>query len=152
MPDETIEVATEHDFLSLLQHETEEWQKKLRLQDWNVQVEVCRANDMPREALASIEHFEERKDAKLYLLAPCDVPLVENHFLRGEAANYDISIVHELLHLHLIPLSEYDNPVKRVAEEQVVNALSRALVAAYASTVKPIIPPVTATQPAGHYM
>lgn len=151
MPDETIEVADNDDFTTLLEAQVTVWQKRLRLQDWNVEVKLCRWNDMPQEAVAAIEYFEERKDARMHLLAPCDIPLVANRFLGDEASNYDISIVHELLHLHLIPLSDYENQTKRVAEEQVINALSRMIVGAYASTAKALVPPTTPTG-VGHYI
>lgn len=138
---------------ALLQKECELWQKKLRLQDWNVEVQLCRLNELPDDSLACVTHYEERKDAVIKLLAPIDIPLVKDHFLGNEAANYDISLVHELLHLHLIPLSDYRDDSKRIAEEQIVNALSRTLVDAYHQKVEIPIPTVTAEpQSSGHYL
>lgn len=142
----------------LLQAECLLWQERLRLQDWNVEVRLCRLNEIAGgDALASITHYEERKDAVMRLLAPMDIPLVKEDFLGCEASNYDLSIVHELLHLHLIPLSDYNNPAKRVAEEQAINAISRCLVDAI--TLKqpetPLIKPVEVPTPplnSGHYL
>lgn len=151
MSDVEQETVDDNDIQSLLQKECELWQKKLYLQDWNIEVKLCRLNEMPHDALAAIQHWEERKDARMYLLAPCDIPLVQDKFLGTEAANYDISIVHELLHLHLLPLSDYENEPKRIAEEQTVNLLSRAFVKAYANVIKPVVPP-TLAKDAGHYL
>lgn len=149
-PDTSVQKVD--DVTELLQKECELWQKKLRLQDWNVEVKVCRLHEMPTQsALAVVESYEERKDAVMHLLAPIDIPLVQDKFLGSEAANYDISIVHELLHLHLLPLSDYDDERSRVAEEQIVNALSRAFVLAHVNRVKVPVPPA-ATPSHGHYL
>ena len=145
-------LVNEDDIQDMLQKECELWQKKLYLQDWTIEVKLCRQHEMPNpDSIAVIQHWTERKDARMHLLAPIDIPLVQDHFINGEAGNYDISIVHELLHLHLIPLSDYENETKRTAEEQVVNALSRTIVKAYANTIKPVIPPVTLDR-TGHYL
>lgn len=148
------DVATEigpDDVTLMLQTECELWQKRLRLQDWNIEVKVKRFTEMPSEALAAIQSFEERKDAFMYLLAPIDIELVQDRFLGNEAANYSMSIVHELLHLQLLPLSEYDDERKRIAEEQIVNTLSRVLVESYSSKVQTLVPPTT-PHSTGHYL
>lgn len=143
----------------MLQAECLLWQQRLRLQDWNVQVKLCRLNEISGgDALANITHYEERKDAVMRLLAPMDIPLVKEEFLGCEASNYDLSIVHELLHLHLIPLSDYNNPAKRVAEEQAINAISRCLVEAITTKqpetplIKPVEVPTPDTLSSGHYL
>lgn len=151
MSDEEHSLEKVEDILDLLQKECELWQKKLRLQDWNIEVKLCRIHQMPQQALAHIEFFVERKDAFLTLLAPCDLPLIEDNFLGNEAANYDISIVHELLHLHFIGLGDPDNEVHTMLEEQAVNTLSRAFVTAHAGTIKSLVPP-TKLDDAGHYL
>lgn len=135
----------------LLQLECQVWQRRLRLLDWNIEVKVKRFTEMPSEALAAIQTFEERKDAFLYLLSPVDIELVQDRFLGNEAANYSLSIVHELLHLQLLPLSDYDVEHKRVAEEQIVNTLSRVLVQSHTSTTPPVVPPTTSSS-SGHYL
>lgn len=148
------DVATEigpDDVTLMLQTECKLWQKRLRLQDWNIEVKVKRFTEMPSEALAAIQSFEERKDAFMYLLAPIDIELVQDRFLGNEAANYSMSIVHELLHLQLLPLSEYDDERKRIAEEQIVNTLSRVLVESYSSKVQTLVPPTT-PHSTGHYL
>ncbi len=143
----------------MLQAECLLWQQRLRLQDWNVHVKLCRLNEISGgDAIANITHYEERKDAVMKLLAPMDIPLVKDEFLGCEASNYDLSIVHELLHLHLLPLSDYNNPAKRVAEEQAINAISRCLVEAITlkqpetPLIKPVEVPAMTPVIAGHYL
>jgi hypothetical protein len=119
--------APDQAFLAGLQAEVQRWQHRLRLQDWHIDIRLCRVNDMPEGAVATIEPYLERKDAVISVLTPIDLPLLERRFPPGEAADYTLSIVHELLHLHLLPLSDYENDTKRIAEEQAINTISRAL-------------------------
>ncbi len=148
--------VSEDDVQALLQKECELWQQKLRLQDWNVEVRLCRLNQLPEDSIACIQHYTERKDAVLKVLSPMDIPLVKDEFLGTEAANYDLSLVHELLHLHLIPLSDYSNESRRMAEEQIVNTLSRTIVHAYEQIPKPetqlLSKTLETTLSTGHYL
>ena len=66
--------VSEDEVQLLLQKECELWQQKLRLQDWNVEVKLCRLNELPEDSIASIQHYTERKDAVLKVLAPIDIP------------------------------------------------------------------------------
>lgn len=138
-------------FEHMLQTECRLWQKKLRLQDWNVKVHLCRLHEMPdREAIGAIIPIPERKDAQMYLLSPMDTPLLAQHFIAAEEMNYALTIVHELLHLHLAPFTQHLSDAEQVQEEVAINAISRCLVNAYAKQHKPLTPPVTA--PVGHYL
>jgi hypothetical protein len=139
-------------FEKLLQHECQRWQHKLRLQDWNVKVVLCRLNEMSdREALAEIFPSVERKDAVMRILMPADVELLSAHYLNNEEINYGLTIVHELIHLHLWPFCQNQTAEELVAEEQAVNALSRCIVGAYASKIKPLLPSGS-VKPVGHYL
>jgi len=143
----------DHDiFEKLLQHECQRWQHKLRLQDWNVRVELCRLNEMSdHQALAEIFPSLERKDAHMRILTPMDVPLLRAQFLNNEEINYGLTIVHELIHLHLWPFAQNQTEAQVVAEEQAVNALSRCIVHAYANKIKPLTTSVKAKE-VGHYL
>jgi hypothetical protein len=134
-------------FEKLLQRECKHWQRKLRLQDWNVKVSLLRLNEMPdQECIGAILPMIERKDANMMLLSPMDVPLLSSHYLNDEEVNYGLTIVHELLHLHLAAFTQTLTPDQTVAEEQAINALSRAFIDAYSSQVKKVSP--TALTPA----
>jgi hypothetical protein len=139
-------------FEKLLQQECKLWQKKLRLQDWNIHVSVCRLNEMPdQDCIGFIKPEIERKDAKMLILSPMDSPLVSDNFINHEEINYALTIVHELLHLHLFPFTQRLNEQETVAEEQAVNALSRCIVAAYAAKIKPLTVPTSLLAP-GNYL
>lgn len=139
-------------FEKLLQHECHRWQQKLRLQDWNVKVVLCRLNEMPdRDCLAAITPTMERKDALMKVLTPLDVQLIDGYLQNEEGVNYGLTIVHELIHLHLWPFCQNQTPTELVAEEQAVNALSRCIVAAYSGKIKPLTPAAVAPI-VGHYL
>lgn len=116
-------------FVRELNKQLEYWQKLLYLQDWTVEIRVSRPWEMSDpQALAECEWYLQRKDAIIRVLPPSDLSCVESHFLSGEAQDYDISIVHELLHLHFAPFHAKDD---ETAHEQAINALSRAYVKLY---------------------
>ncbi len=136
----------------LLQTECKGWQKKLRLQDWNVRVHLVRLNEMPdREAIGAIFPVPERKDARMLLLSPMDAPLLAGGFMGGEELNYGLTIIHELLHLHTCMFTSNQTEAEAVAEEQAVNAISRCIFNAYAKLHKPILTPKESTV-VGHYL
>ena len=142
-------------FEKLLQRECKIWQKRLRLQDWNVHVQLCRLNEMPgREALGAIFPSLERKDALMKLLSPMDVPLIAENFQGDEEMNYGLTIVHELIHIHLWLFTQNQDDAQLVAEEQAVNALSRSLVAAYMdkATLLTRVKSTTVAKEHGHYL
>lgn len=100
------------------------WQKTLYLQDWNIDFRICRNWEM-NDALANCQWFIERKDAIIKVLDPDDLGSVKGNFLHDEELDYDISLVHELLHLHYcaFDIKEYEVPI-----EQAINAISRGIV------------------------
>ena len=105
------------------------WQDKLYLRDWTVGVKLCRHWDMSPNAVGETMMYPERKEAQVKLLHPEDIPGVEEHFLNDEARDYDITLVHELLHLHFQPLGITDeSKAEGVAQEVAINQISRALV------------------------
>lgn len=102
------------------------WQKRLRLQDWWIYLRIKRARDMSFEdSQGSCNWNLLRKTAVIELLDPIDWD-----DSRVQAQDHEMTIVHELLHLHFAALSEgvsYDD-LQRVTEEQSIIALTEALV------------------------
>lgn len=102
------------------------WQQALRLQDWIITLQFW-----PHEALGdsvartNISKFQ--KSAVIALRYPHDLGPVERDWPAEEAGDYDMSLVHELLH---ILLHDMDSSVEW-AEEQVCNIVSRAIVHMY---------------------
>lgn len=117
-------------FQAKIQEQVLYWQKVLALQDWNIDVRIVRQWDMSDQStLAECEWYLRRKDAIIRLLHPSDIAGVKQYFINEEEADYDISLVHELLHLHFAPLDR--GKENEVPIEQAINALSRGYVKLY---------------------
>lgn len=101
-----------------------QWQQTLRLNDWEVWVKIVRARDMVMDppGEAEVTWLEEKKMAIIRLLDPIDF---EPDTLYPQ--NHELNIIHELLHLHMVPFSADDNTAASVAQEQMIHILSIAL-------------------------
>ena len=104
-----------HDWLHL-------WQRRLRLEDWKVDVKIVRIWDLEQGTLGHIDWSIPHKTATIKVLNPADYELPKDKI----PMDMELSIVHELVHLHLsaLPLSKGS----RNAEEQVVSMIADALV------------------------
>lgn len=150
MGDTPEKVFDESSFEDNLRAQVTYWQKILYLQDWNIEVQASRHWEMPSLTLAQCEFYLNRKDAIIRLLHPTDITGLAHRFVGGEESDYDISIVHELLHLHFAPFSTNIKHIE-IAQEQAINAISRSLVKLYRN------PPesketITPTDSGGHYL
>lgn len=126
------------------------WQKVLALQDWNLDVRVARQWEMSDPlVLAETEWYLSRKDAVIRLLHPSDLGGLATRFIKGEEADYDISLVHELLYLHFAPFDKQEGDA--IYHEQAINAISRGMVRLYRSSVQPDSQ-AQATDSLGHYL
>jgi hypothetical protein len=105
-----------------------EWQKILRLEDWTIFIEIHRARDLKTEnSQAEIEPFLLKRMAKIRILAPIDYEPT-----CWTPQDMEVSLVHELLHIHLFQLfADRENESRQIAEEQAIEAISRALVGLY---------------------
>ncbi|MCY9513310.1 hypothetical protein [Paenibacillus apiarius] len=98
-----------------------DWQKTLRLQDWIVVVGISRARDMQLDNCCGVcEWSLPKRMANIRILDPTDYPADSM-----EPQDMELTLVHELLHLHFAPMSTEDNTVP---EEQAIEAISRGLV------------------------
>ncbi len=97
------------------------WQKRLRLDDWKIEVRIVRIWELERGTLGHIDWSTTHHTALIKVLSPLDYELPPDKI----PADMELSIVHELVHLHLsvLPL----NKSSRNAEEQVVTMISDAL-------------------------
>lgn len=98
------------------------WQKRLRLEDWKIDVKVVRVWELEQGTLGHIDWSIPHKTATIKVLNPSDYELPKDKI----PADMELSVVHELVHLHLavLPL----NKSSRNAEEQVVSMIADALV------------------------
>ncbi|MEW6044997.1 MAG: hypothetical protein AB1609_00710 [Bacillota bacterium] len=100
------------------------WQRRLRLQDWDIVTKIVRADDMHSDGQGECMWVIERKEAIIKLLDPVDYsprsPFEQDH---------ERTLVHELLHLHFAPFTAKDGTPEDVAQEQAIQCLAKALVA-----------------------
>lgn len=70
------------------------WQKRLRLQDWLITVEVCRMREI--DGSQARNHYQRvHKMARIYIGDETDYSPIQKHPL-----DMEWNLVHELLHLH----------------------------------------------------
>jgi hypothetical protein len=102
-----------------------EWQERLRLQDWDIEILYVPSHEIADgHRGAQIQWFAEKRFAKIKVLDPAG-------YRPDNFVDYDeeLSVVHELVHLHLIgawPEGTLADPIE--AEEVAVHRLSEALV------------------------
>lgn len=102
-----------------------EWQKVLRLQDWDIIARIVRARDMfTEDSAASVRWTFQKKMATIVLLDPEDYdPNI------AFAQDHEISLVHELLHLHYAGFDNTEqDSLEQMLLEQSIEAISTALV------------------------
>lgn len=105
------------------------WQRTLFLQDWTVELRIARHWEMiDHETVAQCQWYLQRKDAIIKVLHPSDLPGISHRFINGEECDYDISLVHELLHLHFAPFHKEED---EMSHEQAINLISRGMVKAW---------------------
>lgn len=101
------------------------WQRRLRLQDWDVELTIQRARDMPEDGLQGFcSQHETKRRAYIALVDPVDA---------DPGWDWEVTLVHELLH---VPMSEvlkgdYRKSPEGIAAERFIDAQARALVAGY---------------------
>lgn len=102
-----------------------EWQKILRLQDWIITILITRERHMGCSSrIAEIEAKLPKRMATIRILDPIDYPTG-----LSEDQDMELSLVHELLHIHLFPLfADREDEMRMVAEEQAIEAISRGLI------------------------
>jgi hypothetical protein len=101
------------------------WQKRLRLEDWNISVVVSRATELKPKTLGNIHWDSEKKTATLRVLDPADYKLPFDEMLK----DVEFTVVHELIHLELSPVLSplQRNDANRREEEHAVNHMADAL-------------------------
>jgi len=104
------------------QQSCQEWQRILKLQDWDVLVAVPSGEAMD-EAEGQVTFDLGKKIADIKLVTPEGYP-----FDAMRPYQMEETLVHELLHLHFAPFDAKTGTPKGVAQEQAINAIARALV------------------------
>ena len=97
------------------------WQKRLKLEDWNIGFKLVRLSDLKPKTLGNIHWDSDVRKATMSILCPADYKMAFPDALK----DMEYTIVHELVHLQLASLPR--NEASRSAEEKAVNTLTEAL-------------------------
>lgn len=123
-----MDIISTEDLELELRNQARYWQGVLSLSDWKIDVRLARSWEMvDADSVAQCQFFLERKDAIISILHPMDLQGVNERFVDEEASDYDLSLVHELLHLHLATIPMEDE-WQEMMVEQAINAISRGLI------------------------
>lgn len=108
-----------------------EWQRRLRLQDWDITIKRVRSSAY-RDGTAKagdVEVSQEKRMAVIRVTEPDDYDNQQNPDF-GIDQDMERTLVHELVHLHFAPLWHViKGDIEDRFEEHAVNAISAALVA-----------------------
>jgi hypothetical protein len=97
------------------------WQRRLKLEDWNITFKLVHFSDLKPKTLGNIHWDSDLKKASMSILTPADYKLAFPDALK----DMEFTVVHELVHLQLSSLPR--NEASRSAEEKAVNTITEAL-------------------------
>jgi len=117
------EPQTHEQFSAACAEQIAYWQQVLRLQDWRIALEFWPHHALETSVAKTIWNVSN-KSATIALRYPHQMGAVEQEWPAGEAGDYDLSIVHELLHLMFQPMHSQCQE----SEEQACNLVASALV------------------------
>lgn len=98
------------------------WQRRLRLQDWKINIRVVRRSELKPKTLGNVHWDVNNKSAVIRVMHPEDYDVPFQEMLE----DMEVTVVHELVHLHLAQLPRSD--ATKGAEEQAVSLLCDALI------------------------
>ena len=122
-----LEPLDEEDKWALLEHLFDEklsalcaeWQRRLRLQDWNVEVCYAKYYEMQsKDSDGECDYVLSCKNAQIRILCPDDCP---------EPIDVEAVLVHELLHLHFAEWTERRDECP-VSGELAIDIIAQTLV------------------------
>jgi hypothetical protein len=103
----------------------DKWQQRLRLKDWDIKVRFAGKNE--NEDYWGLVHPHAHTKSAEIVLAPLNRYAHED---RVQAAReFEVTIVHELNHLHHAPFQTKERSALEIVEENIVDTYARLLVA-----------------------
>ena len=112
-----------------------EWQKILRLQDWDVKVLFVRGHEID-DCQARIIHYDNHKQALLKLRDPIDWTA------KDFPEDSELDLVHELLHLHMAPfVNTKPDKLEETCIERAIELIAGALVGLKRKASRPLTDP-----------
>ena len=107
-----------------LQSLCSEWQKTLRLQDWDIRARFVKHYRFPQSKQGEVSCVEEQKTALIRILVPEDYEPDQEW-----PQDIEQTLVHELVHVHFIAFTDSEKgSAKDLALEQGVELTAWALV------------------------
>ncbi len=97
------------------------WQKRLKLEHWNITVKLVRPGELKPKTLGNIHWDADTRSAAIKVLSPLDYRMEFTEAIK----DMEFTVVHELVHLQLSSLPR--NEASRSAEEKAVNTITQAL-------------------------
>jgi hypothetical protein len=97
------------------------WQRRLKLEDWNVTIVMSHPSELRKGTLGNIHWDADNKTAVVRVLDASDYETPWNDTLK----DMEFTVVHELIHLELASLPR--NDASRTHEEHAVNNMADAL-------------------------
>jgi hypothetical protein len=101
------------------------WQARLRLSDWDVWVRFAK-RDEHEDTWGIIFPQNTTKEAVVIIQNP---RYIKNLGPDAYQADVEVTLVHELLHMHFAPLNHTSGSHKEVIEEVIVSHMAQLLVA-----------------------
>lgn len=107
------------------------WQERLRLRDYQIKLQVARQHQLGEGTLGDVDLGSgSKRQGLIRLLHPDDLGGQGFHF-DGEVWDWELTLVHELIHVHfhdcLPPDWTHDRLLNR-AVERAIDALAKALI------------------------
>jgi hypothetical protein len=102
------------------------WQNRLKLQDWNITLEISHPGDLRRGTLGNIRWDAEKKTARIRVLSASEYHAP----LRATLQDMELTVVHELIHLEFSGVTrneESRSAESRTAEEDAVNRMAETM-------------------------
>ncbi len=97
------------------------WQKRLHLEDWNIEVHMVRSADLRPDTLGNLKWNNATRTACIKVLNPVDYQILP----ADVPEDMEYTVLHELVHLQLSALPR--DLSRKDVEEQVVNRIADAL-------------------------
>ena len=107
------------------------WQYELRLEDWDVTIEIARLKDLGDCTMGDCTRAKMKRIAKIRLLDQRDIDGQDMITPPAESRDWEMTLVHELLHLQLHDAFSKGYPgggAEELAIERAIDATSKALV------------------------
>ena len=116
---------------SALQRKLTYWQRLLRLRDWYVKARWATAHEISGK-VSQVTTHPVKRNAIILVGRPDNYEHRDENTEDADWAvlDWEVALVHELLHLHFSPFDADDDSPQQVAQEQAIHAIAAALVEA----------------------